>query len=187
MKIRIDGEPDDLIKRCKKCKYCIFEEILTPEQRKIKVLDSKNPEQHIHRIVIEQLCGRQYDNVCPMKYAAMKAYCDDRTAMQIGVVKNYVWDLGKKYKRKVAFAEAQRNWTTEQDLGRKKKESYAKRFQEIWDYGIREVYEEGEKIKKQIFTSDFIYEVIMETPRMYEIFLTMFESMQEEHEKRDNL
>ena len=99
MKIKLDGQPDDPIKRCSRCKYCIFEDILAPEQRKIKVLEAKAPKIHIHRLVIEQLCGKLYDKICPMKYAAMKATVDDRTAMQMGVVKHYIWELGKLQKQ----------------------------------------------------------------------------------------
>lgn len=106
MIVHIQVSPEDPIHRCTACEYCIFEDILLPEQRKIKVLNLKIPDNHVHRITIEQICGSHYDEVCPMKYAAMRAYCDDRTAMQIGVVKNYVWDLGKAYKRKVEFDHA---------------------------------------------------------------------------------
>lgn len=111
MKVKVNGTPQDLIQRCTACEYCIFEDILRPEQRKIEVLDLAIPENHVHRITIEQICGRHYDDVCPMKYAAMRAFCDDRTAMQMGVVKTFVWDLGKKYKKPVDFTQALQSWT----------------------------------------------------------------------------
>jgi hypothetical protein len=185
MRIKMDGEPDDLIKKCKTCKFCIFEHILTPEQRKIKVLDLKNPEKHIHRIVVEQLCGRKYDKVCPMKYAAMKASCDDRTAMQIGVINHYMWDLGKECKKCIGYDQALRNWTKQQDLGRGKEESFAKRYEKIWDKGIRKYQEDGEDMEKQILSSDIIYEFIVAPPELYVSINKILNKMIEEHKKRD--
>lgn len=187
MKIKIDGGPDDIIKRCKKCKYCIFEDILKPEQRKIKVLDKKNPKKHIHRMIIEDICGRQYDSVCPMKYAAMKAYCDDRTAMQIGVIKHYMWDLGKEFKKRVEYDQALKTWTKKQDLGRKNKESYAKRYQEIWDKGIRISIEGSETVEKQIFTSESIYEFIVSKPKTYDNVIKLLKVLFKEHKERDEV
>lgn len=187
MKITMKGEPDDIIKRCDTCSYCIFEEILKPEQRKIKVLSQKNPDKHMHRIVIEQLCGRYYDNVCPMKYAAMKASVDDRTATQIGVIKHYIWDLGKEENKKIDYDQALKNWVSPQDMGREKKESYAKRFQEIWDKGIRNVMEQGKEIEKQIFTSDSIYEFVIAKRKTYDSILTLLDILIVEHEKRDSI
>lgn len=185
MKVKIQGTPDDLIQRCVGCEYCIFEDILFPEQRKIKVLDLKIPDHHMHRITIEQICGRHYDEVCPMKYAAMRASCDDRTAMQMGVVKNFVWDLGKIHKKRVEFQQAMLNWTKDQDLGRGFEESYAKRFEEIWNQGIRNVHHHDKIVKKQILTADSIYEMVMAKPKTYEQALALLDSLIDEHKERD--
>ncbi len=185
MKVKIQGTPEDLIQRCVGCEYCIFEDILLPEQRKIKVLDLKIPENHVHRITIEQICGRHYDEVCPMKYAAMRAFCDDRTAMQMGVVKNYVWDLGKQYKKRVEFQLAMLNWTKVQDLGRGVEESYAQRYEEIWNRGIRTFHHNGTISKKQILTADHIYEMVMAKPQTYERSLTLLDMLIREHKERD--
>jgi hypothetical protein len=185
MKVKLQGEPEDLIRRCEDCEHCIFEDILSPQQRMIKVLDRKVPDNHAHRITIEQICGRYYDGVCPMKYAAMRAFCDDRTAMQMGVVKNFVWDLGKTYKKKVDFEQAILNWTKVQDLGRNKQESYAQRYEEIWNRGIREVAIGGKNKKKQIFTADHIYEMIMARPHTYDNLLSLLNALITEHKERD--
>lgn len=185
MKVKIQGTPEDLIQRCVTCEYCIFEDILLPEQRKIKVLDLRIPDHHMHRITIEQICGRHYDEVCPMKYAAMRASCDDRTAMQMGVVKNFVWDLGKVHKKRVEFQQAMLNWTKDQDLGRGFEESYAKRFEEIWNQGIRNIHHNGTIITKQIFTADHIYEIVMAKPKTYEHALALLDSLIDEHKERD--
>lgn len=185
MEVKLEGSPDDFIQRCSACEYCVFEDILRPEQRKIKVLDLKIPDNHVHRITIEQLCGRHYDEVCPMKYAAMRAYCDDRTAMQMGIVKNFVWDLGKEYKRRVDFEHALLNWTKVQELGRGIKESYAQRFEEIWNRGIRHMHNNGTVTKKQILTADHIYEMVMAKPQTYEHVLVLLDSLIKEHKERD--
>ncbi len=120
-----------------------------------------------------------------MKYAAMRAFCDDRTAMQMGVVKNYIWDLGKKHKRRFDYEQAILDWTTVQDLGRGIKESYAKRFEEIWNRGIREIHNNGTAGKKQILTADYIYEMVMAKPQTYEEVLILLDSLIKEHKERD--
>jgi len=185
MMVHIQGSPEDPIHRCTACEYCIFEDILLPEQRKIKVLNLKIPDNHVHRITIEQICGRHYDEVCPMKYAAMRAYCDDRTAMQIGVVKNYVWDLGKEHKHRVDFNQALVNWARVQDLGRGIQESYAKRFEDIWNRGIRIIHTNGVTLKKQILTADHIYELVMAKAHTYEQALMLLDVLIKEHKERD--
>jgi hypothetical protein len=187
MDIEIDGQPDDLIKRCEHCKHCIFEEILSPEQRKIKVLKTKVPEKHVNRIIIEQLCHKYYDQVCPMKYAAMRAFCDNRTAMQMGVVAIYLWDLGKKSKSKINFNQAMTNWGKVQNIGREIQESYAQRYKELWDKGIRKITVDDEILEKQILTAEFIYESIMTTPENYDNIIIMLDKMLQEHKYRDNL
>ena len=185
MEIKVTGSDEDPIKRCKKCKHCIFEDILTEEQRKIKVLHKKLNKKHVHRSVIEQMCGRQYDDVCPMKYAAMRASVDDRTAMQMSVVKNYVWDMGKRYKKHIPFATAMQKWTMLQDLGRKEKESRASRYNEIWKIGIRNIIIDDKPLENQLFTTYFIYEIIMTSAEDYEKWLKMLDKLKQEHEERD--
>ena len=185
MRVKLQGSPEDLIKKCIACEYCIFEDILPPERRKIKVLNLEIPEDHVHRITIEQICGRNYDEVCPMKYAAMRAFCDDRTAMQMGVVKNFIWDLGKEHKRRFDFNQALLNWTKVQELGRGVKESYAKRFEDIWNRGIRKINNNGTISKKQILTADHIYEMVMAKPQTYENVLVLLDSLIKEHKERD--
>lgn len=185
MKINIKGKPDDLINKCDGCHYCIFEEILKPEQRKIKTLDEKNPKIHIHRIVVEQLCGKQYDEVCPMKYAAMKASVDDRTAVQMAVIKDYVWDMGRRYKKHILFPIAMKKWTAPQDLGRKKLESRAKRYNDVWNRGIRHITVDDESIENQILTADLIYEIIMTSAREYEKWLKRLDQLKEDHAERE--
>lgn len=185
MRVKIDGLPDDLIRRCNGCGYCIFEEILSEEQRKIKVLDKKIPKHRMHRIAIEQVCGREYDEVCLMKYAAMRAVTDDRTAIQLGVIKTYIWDMGKRYKKKIKYVDAIKKWTEEQDLGRKNKESRAKRYDEVWSIGVRNIVIDDEQVEHQLLTADLIYEIIMTNPKDYEKWLEMLDNLKIEHEERD--
>ncbi len=183
--MKSEESPEDIIQKCDACEYCIFEDILHPEQRKKKVLDLKIPENHVHRITIEQICGRHYDEVCHMKYAAMRAFCDDRTAMQMGIVKNYVWDLGKQHKKRVGFNQALSNWTKAQNLGRGIQESYAQRYEEIWNRGIRKIKNNGTVSKKQILTADHIYEMVMAKPKTYGNILVLLDSLITEHKERD--
>lgn len=90
MKLRLEGSKEDLIRRLDNCNYCIFEHIIPEESRKIKVLDIPVPEKHVHRITIEQICGKNYDGVCPMKYAAMRSMHDDFMASQFGAIKDFI-------------------------------------------------------------------------------------------------
>jgi hypothetical protein len=184
MKVDIKGEPDDLIRRCDGCRHCIFEDILTDEQRTIKTIKKKNPKIHIHRIVVEQLCGKHYDKVCPMKYAAMKASVDDRTAVQLAVVKNYIWDMGRRYKKKIRYTTAMKKWTMEQDLGRKEPESRASRYDDVWERGLRYIVIDDEQIENQILTADLIYEIIMTNAKDYKIWLKMLDKLVDEHKER---
>lgn len=187
MRVKVDGLPDDLINRCKECGHCIFEDVLSDEQRKIKVLDKKVPKNHLHRIVVEQLCGKQYDEVCPMKYAAMKATVDDRTAIQLAVIKNYVWDMGKRYKRKIKYTTAIKKWTKKQGLGRKEEESRASRYDDVWNLGIRNIVIDDKPIENQLLTADIIYEIIMTPPKEYGKWLKMLDRLLKEHEERNAL
>ena len=185
MQENVKGACEDLISRCGTCEYCIFEYILRTEQRKNKVLDLKIPKKHVHRSTIEQICGSDYDEVCHMKYAAMRAFCDDRTAMQMGVVKNFAWDLGKKHKKEFTLNQAMLHWTKKQELGRKKTESYAKRFDEVWKKGLRTLKINGITRKRQILTIDHIYEIVMAKPQTYENALGLLDLLITEHRERD--
>ena len=184
MKITIVGDPEDIIKRCESCEHCIFEEILNEEQRKIKTLNEKIPKKHVNRHVIEQLCGRYYVDICPMKSAAMRASVDDRTAMQMAVIKNYIWDMGRRYKQQISFSTAIKKWTIPQNLGREYEESRAKRYDDVWNLGVRNVVVDNEKIEKQLLTADLIYEIIMTGAADYEKWLKMLESLETEHKER---
>lgn len=186
MRIEIVGSPEDIIKRCDHCKHCIFEEILSIEQRKIKVLQTKIPKKHINRIIIEQLCTKYYDEVCPMKYAAMRASYDNRTAMQIGVIKIYLWDLGKSSKQNVDLTNAMINWGKSQKLGGTQEESYALRYAELWTRGLRKICVDNEIVEKQILTAELIYESIMTTSENYTNMLKTLDQITAEHKTRDS-
>ena len=151
---------DKLIKRIRSCKYCPFEDILTEDQRMKSVLDKPIPSPHIHRETIEQICGKGYDGVCKMKYAVERVAVDDRFVIQNACVGVYRWDLDKKYKRKFSFHESFVEWTREKDLGGGKPESYAIRFREIWDIGLRG--------KKQVISAAEIYAASVSGHETYE-------------------
>lgn len=180
MKIKLDGGPEDLIRRLDTCNFCHFERILTPEQRKIKVLDYPIPENHIHRIVIEQICGKNYDGVCPMKYVAMRSPLNDDTGTQIGALYDLIWDLGKQTHREITLEEAAKKWTKDsQDIDSELRESYAKRFREVWNLGQRK--------GNQILTKDYIYETVRLGKEDYQKALEHLNKLLKEHEERDNI
>ena len=186
MEINYNGSKEDLIGRPEKCDYCIFEEILTEEQRKIKVLDQPVPQSHAHRVSIEYACGKNYAGVCPFKYAAMRAFPDDCTACQYGSIKDFIWDLGKRNHKKTSYKEAIQEWTKSQDLGRGIKESYAQRFREIWNLGLRKISEDKHSGMRQNLTSPQIYEIVVASPAVYESALTLLKKLTEESRQRDS-
>jgi hypothetical protein len=184
MRVEYTGSPEDVIQRCPECDYCFFEDIIPKERRKIKVLDEELPKNHVHRKTIEEICGKEYDGVCSMKYAAMRSMLDDFMAAQIGAIKDFVWDLGKQNKRPVGYEEGAKEWSKEQNLGRGTDESYAKRYREIWNIGLRK---NGKNKDKQIFSLDFIYEIVIAEPEYYEISMPVLKLLKKEHKKRDAL
>ena len=187
MEVKFNGSKEDLICRPERCDYCIFEEILTEEQRKIKVLDQPVPQSHAHRTSIEYACGKNYAGVCPIKYAAMRAFPDDLTACQFGAIKDFIWDLGKRSNKKTGYKEAIQEWTKSQDLGRGIKESYAQRFREIWNLGLIKISEDKQSGMRQNLTAPLIYEIVVASPAVYESALTLLKKLTEESRQRDSV
>jgi hypothetical protein len=185
MEVKLNGSKEDLICRNEECDYCIFEEILSAEQRKIKVLDQPVPQSHAHRVSIEYACGKNYAGVCPMKYAAMRAFPDDATACQYGAIKDFIWDLGKRTNQKIGYHEAIKEWTKNQDLGRGIQESYAQRFRDIWNLGLRKISEDKFSGLRQNLTSPQIYEIVVASPVVYEMSLALLKKLAEESHQRD--
>jgi hypothetical protein len=187
MEVNYNGSKEDLIRRPDRCDYCIFEDILTEEQRKMKVLDQPVPQSHAHRVSIEYGCGKNYAGVCPLKYAAMRAFPDDCTACQYGAIKDFIWDLGKRSDKKTGYQEAIQEWTKSQDLGRGIKESYAQRFREIWNLGLRKISEDKHSGTRQNLTAPMIYEIVVASPAVYESALTLLKKLAEESHIRDSV
>jgi len=187
MEIQFNCSKDELIRRSEGCDYCIFEEILTPEQRKVKVLEVPVPLNHAHRVSIEYACGKNFAGVCPLKYAAMRAFPDDFTACQFGVIKDFMWDLGKKFNKPIGYHEAIHEWTKEQDLGRAIQESYAQRFRDVWNFGHKKIGEDKNAVMRQNLTSPLIYEIVVSTPPVYELALLLLRKLIEESRQRDSI
>jgi hypothetical protein len=185
MKVELNGSKEDLISRSGGCDYCIFEELLCKEQRKVKALEAPVPQNHAHRTSIEYACGENYAGVCPMKYAAMRAFPDDFTVCQFGAIKDFIWDLGKRDNKRSGYNEAIPEWTKSQDLGRGIKESYAQRFREIWNLGLRNISKNKNSGMRQNLTSPLIYEIVVASPEVYELALTLLKKLVEESNKRD--
>ena len=169
---------ENLIQRCKECDYCSFEDMLTEEQRNISVLKNPIPDRHIHREVVEQICGRHYDQVCVMKYAVERVPSNDENAIQIACVGIYRWDLGKQLQKAVKIPEAFISWGNPRDLGRGVKESLAERFREIWRLGLREKEHQSISVRN-------IYEIVVSTPKTYEGGVNFYKQLREEYLLRD--
>jgi hypothetical protein len=166
-----------LIQKLDSCEYCPFEAILKPEQRKIKILYMDIPEgNHPHRRVIEEICGLEKDEVCHMKYAAMRMHINDFMLAQIGAVEIFKLDLGKAYQRPIANEEAWLGWTKKNsDIF---EESYAIRFREIWDRSI-------DVAKKQTLTKEGLYRIVMADQKTYDAQIKVFELLDKEERNRD--
>jgi len=176
----------DLIKRCDECSYCPFETILTVSQRDRSVLDVPLRRRHPHRETIEQVCGKRYDGVCEMKYATMRAELSDFDLAQFGaVIKNFAYDCGKALGRKVGGDEAFRMWTMPQNLGRGIIESYAERFRDVWNLGLREF--EGEDEPHQTLSELSLYERVLTKGENYDAVLRNLMGLKEESLERDNV
>jgi len=187
MNVEYNGSKDDLIRRSEGCDYCIFEEIFSEEQRKRKVLDVPVPQSHAHRISIEYACGKNYAGVCPMKYAAMRAFPDDSIACQLGAIKDFIWDLGKRNNKKSDYKEAISEWTKTRDLGGMTKGSYAQRFREIWNLGLRKISEDKNSGMRQNLTAPQIYEMVVASTEVYEQAVALLKKLVEESRQRDSV
>lgn len=190
-------EPDDaLIERCYGCDFCVFEKILRPKQRKRNVLNEPIPRgAHLHRQLIEDLCSRDMDDPCEMKYAAMRASITPFFAAQYGCVDNATWDLGKRSgdelhelygkdidPKRLSMTDGLEFWTMENDKGRGFSESYAERFREIWNLGLRP--DGGPDTEKQILSTRDIYETVIASPETYETGLKLYTAKKEEAKQR---
>ena len=175
-----------LIQRCAECSYCIFEDILPESYRRSEIVDSRVPEDenHMHRELIEQLCGEDRDDICDMKYAAMRAALEEYKAAQFGAIKDLLQERGKKKNAPVDYEEGARKWTKSQDLGRGTIESYAERFREVWNLGVRK---NTKGKKKQILKPDYLYEIVVAGPESYELALLSLRSLRREHQKRGDM
>lgn len=168
---------EDLIQKLSSCEYCPFEAILKPEQRKIKILDIEIPKgNHPHRRVIEEICGSEKDEVCHMKYVAMRMHIDDFMLAQIGAIEIFKLDLGKAYQRPIANEEAWIQWTKKDfDI---LEGSYAIRFREVWNHSI-------DAAEKQTLTKEGVYRIVMADQKTYDAQIEVFELLDKEERNRD--
>lgn len=176
-----EEDKEKLIGRCRVCNYCPLEDILTIAQRKRKVLLDKVPTRHISRRIIEEICWKEIDEVCELKYAAERLHADNRHAVQSACVGIYLWDLRKGQKREVEYLEGFRCWNNKKNFGRfangkMLEESYAGRFREVWDLGLR-----GDK---QSISALNIYESVVSSPEVYNLALGFFGILKSEHLRR---
>ncbi len=176
-------KPEDLIQKCNGCDFCVFERILTDEQRKRKVLAEPVPQNHMHREMIEQMCGMYHDEeACWMKYAAMRvADMDDFTAAQWNaVIKRHIFRLGEQRREDQTFDEAWRDWTEVRDLGGDRRDCYADRFRKLWNVGLRKGNSNGQG---QALKELMMYELSVAPREIYEMSMIPFRYLQTEHEE----
>ena len=177
-------EPD-LIQRCEGCNWCPFEIILKPYQRTRETIKKPLEDRHPNRRLIEEICGKQYGGVCEMKYAIMRSGIPEFNLAQIAmVIKNYCWDHGKKIKNKVNLEEAFELWAKRGNLGRGHEESYASRFREIWDLGLRK-FPEKEELRQSLGELSIYETVVSDNPQTYNSEIEVLQSRKIESNKRD--
>lgn len=170
----------EFVERCPECSYCIFEEILSESYRRNSTLDLHIPnnENHMHRELIEDLCDQNRDEVCNMKYVAMRAAMNERQASQFGVVRLFIQDT-KEQGSGINYEEGLRRWIEERDFGRGVKESYAKRFDEIWRLGTR-MSADG---KKQILKTKTIFGYVTSEGSDYDIHVLSLTKLKQKYER----
>ena len=180
---------NDLVQRCEECDFCIFEHMLPPQQRKQSLLDKPFPENHVHREMIEQVCGKHNDYPCEMKHVVMRSFYDDFMAAQLGAINILEWDLGIKEglsenheetPEKDPSADYQKAfmyWAEDRDLGRGKPEKYAARFREVWNKGLRE--------DTQTLTVKMMYEITVAPGYTYDSAIKLIGTLAKESKERD--
>ncbi len=182
MKIETEGRREEVIKRPDACPYCPFEEFLTEDQRKYKVLDKPIPLQHASRQTIEEFCGMNYAGVCAIKYAVERSPLTDETLIQMGTVKDLFWDMGPT-NQGVTFVDAFKKWTQDsQAIDPTLQVPFAQRFREVWNLGVKDNRPRG---KTQILTIYYIYETSRLGDGYYESAIKHLERMLYEHKMRD--
>jgi hypothetical protein len=117
----------------------------------------------------------------------MRAFPDDFTACQYGAIKDFIWDLGKRNNKKTGYHEAIAEWTKSQNLGRAITESYAQRFRDIWNLGLRKISDDIHSGTRQNLTAPQIYEIVVASPAVYESAVNLLKKLTEESRKRDSV
>jgi len=182
-------DSENLIKKLEICDYCRCEKMLTDAQRNREVLKKPIPENHIHRELVEQICGKQYDGVCEMKYAMERINCNERVAAQNVCVEMYSYDLAKKFNRPISFEESSKFWSKEIEYQGKRIKSKAEKYEEIWNLGLREGILDTNRKKKerQSLSIWYIYEIIVAPEETYQLAVKLQKKLQNEHKKRDSI
>ena len=173
---------EDLVQRCEECDFCVFEHVLKPCQRKRILLDKPLPKNHVHWEMIEQICGRHHDSPCEMKYVVMRLNYGDFMIAQLGAINTLIWDLEKREDSPNDYAGAMMYWAQKRDMGGDKEESYAKRFREIWNKGLRK--NEGVDETKQILTMGGMYEMVVAPSETYNHAIVLLDKLAEESKAR---
>jgi hypothetical protein len=158
-----------VIQRSKRCDYCLFELILSPEQRDSSVLDLPIPEKHVKRFVIEELCSGSHAD-CPMKEAAIRYFHDDRALAQWDCVEIFKLDESRRQGGEgISWDDAWNGW-----IRRNGRDSYAERFGQIWEWA------------KDRLTTIGMYEIIVSDNKTYNAALKLSQRLQKERRQRES-
>lgn len=165
---------ESLIKKLDSCKECPFYDVLRGKYKTAAILYEPLPKGiHPNRGIIEQVCGKNVDDSCDIKYAVMRMHIDNYRLAQIGAVKIFRFDLGKKYNRSenniVTYQEAWEEWT---------EGHYAARFKEIWNHSI-------DIAGKHTLTEEGIYRIVVADYETYNTQIKVFELLDREERNRE--
>ena len=188
------GSKADLVEKLDSCPSCPFEDILKYTQQKeagilyrdIKDV-SKKP--HPHRKTIEEVCGRDVDEVCYMKYLIMRMPFDDYMLSQFGACEIFKMDLEKgkdkegpkgEEDEEISLAEAIKEWGKDrEDLINRNGNptSYAARWREVWDVSLNIA-------RQHVLTEIGMYKIVVSKNGKYSDRIAILESLSEEERER---
>ncbi len=172
---------NDLIEKLDSCEDCPFDDVLRGKYKTAAILYEKIPKGiHPHREMIEQICGKDMDDVCDIKYAVMRTHFDNYKLAQIGAVKIFRLDLGKREDRpEDNFVTSQEAWLKWAEMNSDISEgSYAIRHRKIWDHSI-------DMAGKHTLTEEGIYRIVMSDQETYDAQIRVFELLDGEERNRD--
>lgn len=172
---------DDLVQKLSSCKYCVFEDILSEEDRKAKNLLKDIPKgNHPHRETIEEACAQNIDEHCDMKHIAMRSSLDDFMLSQMGALQIFRFDMAKAYEKPIGSNDAYIIWSENRDDISNDEGSptnYAARWREVWELS-------KDIAGRQTLTEEGMYRITIASDKVYKTWKSNAEELKEEEEER---